>query len=63
MLPLKFSRMIIWGRRTEVVMLPERYLKDGMFTKMLHLLYMLYLSFFSHSRRDCHSWSKIILEK
>ena len=38
-IPLKFSRMINWGRWSEikVVMLPERYLKDGLFTKMLFL--------------------------
>ena len=37
MLPLKFSKMINWGGCSdiEVVMLPERYLKDGLFTKML----------------------------
>ena len=39
MLPLKFSRMINWGRwpEIEVVMLPERYLKDGLFTKILSI--------------------------
>ena len=39
LLPLKFSKMIIWGRWSEivVVVLPERYLKDGLFTKMLSI--------------------------
>ena len=35
--PLKFSTIMIWGSwsEIEVVILPERYLKDGLFTKML----------------------------
>ena len=39
LLPLKFSKMISWGRwsEIEVVMLPERYLKDGLFIKMLSI--------------------------
>ena len=39
MLPLKLSKMINWERwsEIEVVMLPERYLKDGLFTKMLSI--------------------------
>ena len=39
LLPLKFSKVINWGRwsEIEVVMLPERYLKDRQFTKMLSI--------------------------
>ena len=39
LLPLKFSKMINWGRwsEIEVVMLPGRYLKDELFTKMLSI--------------------------
>ena len=41
LLPLKFSKIINWGRwsEIEVVILPERYLKDGFFTKMLSIQY------------------------
>ena len=36
--PLTISRMINWGwSKIELVMLPERYLKDGLFTKMLSI--------------------------
>ena len=39
LLPLKFSMMINWERWSEIefVMLPEKYLKDGLFTKMLSI--------------------------
>ena len=39
LLPLKFSKIINWGRcsEIEIVMLPERYLRDGLFTKMLSI--------------------------
>ena len=41
LLPLKFSKIINRGRwsEIEVVILPERYLKDGLFTKMLSIQY------------------------
>ena len=40
LLPLKFSRMINWRRWSEikVVMWPQSYLKDGLFTKILCMI-------------------------